>query len=219
MVGRNRSEVFDRSVFVNCPFDAAYLPLLHACLFTIHDCGFVARSALEANGSGETRLAKIVRIIGESRFSIHDICRVEWSAEQSLPRFNMPFECGLAVGAASFGSTRRGHRDFLLLAAERFQDKQTLSDLAGQDASYHDHQPALLIKAVRKFLAAKNKELWPEAHRPRGDVDISQRLRRFEADLPAMAARVSITIDEMRSLDYVPEWLELATRWQWLNVR
>lgn len=214
-----RSEVFDRSVFVNCPFDAPYLPLLHACLFTIHDCGFVARSALEANGSGETRLDKIIRIIRGSRFSIHDVSRVEWSAEQPLPRFNMPFECGLAVGARAFGPKGQGGRDFLLLAAERFQDKKTLSDLAGQDASYHDQKPDLVVKAVRRFLAAKIKELWPESRRPRGDADISQRLRRFDADLPAMAASVHITVDEMKSLDYIPEWLELATRWQWLNDR
>jgi hypothetical protein len=37
---------YDRRVFVNCPFDEAYTPLLHALIFTIHDLGFVARHAL-----------------------------------------------------------------------------------------------------------------------------------------------------------------------------
>ncbi len=32
---------------MNCPFDRAYKPLFHAVVFTVFDCGFVARSALE----------------------------------------------------------------------------------------------------------------------------------------------------------------------------
>jgi len=66
---------YDRCVFVNCPFDAAYKPLLDAILFAIHDCGFIARTALEVTGSAETRLDKIIRIIRESRWSLHDIIR------------------------------------------------------------------------------------------------------------------------------------------------
>ena len=84
---------FDVSVFVNCPFDNQYKPLLDAALFAIHDCGFAARTALEVSGSGVTRLEKIARIIDGSRFSIHDISRVELTASSPLPRFNMPFEC------------------------------------------------------------------------------------------------------------------------------
>ncbi len=101
-------------VFLNCPFDDAYLPLLHGMLFAIHDCGYVARIALEDTGSNETRIDKIVRIIRESRLSIHDISRVELSEPSKLPRFNMPFECGLAMGAIRFGASTQ--RDFLLLS-------------------------------------------------------------------------------------------------------
>ena len=92
---------FASSVFVNCPFDADYLPLLHAMLFAIHDCGFIARVAVEDIGSNEMRIEKIVRIISESCYSIHDISRVEVS-KSKLPRFNMPFECGLAMGAIRY---------------------------------------------------------------------------------------------------------------------
>ena len=40
-------------VFVNCPFDADYEPLLHAVLFTVEDCGFRVRCAL---GGGRFRV-------------------------------------------------------------------------------------------------------------------------------------------------------------------
>jgi hypothetical protein len=44
---RKRSVPYDRQVFLNCPFDDGYHPLLRAAVFTIHACGFTARIALE----------------------------------------------------------------------------------------------------------------------------------------------------------------------------
>jgi hypothetical protein len=125
---------FERSVFVNCPFDDDYLPLLHAMLFAIHDCGFIARIAVEDTGSSETRIDKVVRIISQSCYSIHDISRVELSASTKLPRFNMPFECGLAMGAIRFGHqpTGRPTRDFLLMSAVPFQDRTPLATWLGK---------------------------------------------------------------------------------------
>jgi hypothetical protein len=53
---------YNLNVFVNCPFDDSYLPLMEALIFAIHDCGFIARSALEAEDSSEVRIDKIARI-------------------------------------------------------------------------------------------------------------------------------------------------------------
>lgn len=217
---RLRRPAFDVSVFVNCPFDEAYKPLLDAQLFCIHDCGFLARTALEVSGSGETRLDKIARIIRESRFSLHDISRVELTPASPLPRFNMPFECGLAFGSLLYGpSPKTGPRDLLLLAAEKFQDKLTLSDLSGQDASYHGNQPAIMIKMVRKFLASKARGVLPAGVPVRGHEAIASRFEQFKLDLPAMAAAIPISAHEIVSLDYVAEWLALATTWQAAHPR
>lgn len=210
-----RTQEFDISIFVNCPFDDAYRPLLRAVIFTIHDCGFIARTALEDTGSGETRLDKILRIIRGSRFSIHDISRTEVSGRARLPRFNMPFECGLAFGILhTEGPERATGRDALLLAANRASGQQSLSDLAGQDAAYHQNQPELAIRAARRFLAAKAKTVLPSGALVRGDVAIQQRYARFEAELPALAAAAQITLKEVLSLDYVAEWTALAAGWQ-----
>ena len=38
---------YDRSVFINCPFDARYAALFDATVFAIAACGFTPRSALE----------------------------------------------------------------------------------------------------------------------------------------------------------------------------
>ena len=39
-----RPKRYDVSVFLNCPFDDGYRSLLHAALFAIQDCGFIART-------------------------------------------------------------------------------------------------------------------------------------------------------------------------------
>jgi hypothetical protein len=68
---------FDRSVFVNCPFDAEYQSLLRPLLFTIAFFGFKPRIALERLDSLESRLEKICGLIRESKLSIHDLSRLK----------------------------------------------------------------------------------------------------------------------------------------------
>ena len=88
------------NVFVNCPFDAEYKSTLFpAIIFTIYDCGFRARSALEDEDGGKNRLDKIFSIINSSKFGIHDISRTELDRDTNLPRFNMPLELGAFMAA------------------------------------------------------------------------------------------------------------------------
>lgn len=207
---------YDRSVFINCPFDEQYKPLLHATLFTIHDCGFVARIALEDVGGREARLAKICRLVEQSRWSIHDLSRVQSSGKQRLPRFNMPFECGLAYGAMRFGPQGQSRRDMLVMAAVPFQDKATISDLSGIDPSYHENSIPKLVGAIRRFLAAKSP-----AGTVRGAAAINTRLLRFEQRLPQAVRAVanSVSYAEIKSFDYLNDWLYLATDWMQANSR
>ncbi len=203
-----RSADFASSVFLNCPFDDKYKPLLHAALFAIYDCGFEARHALEDVGGKESRLAKICRLIEQSRWSIHDLSRVELARASRLPRFNMPFECGLAYGAMRFGSANQ--RDMLVMSAMPFQDKASISDLAGIDPSYHRNDPALLIAAVRRFLAAKS------AHPVRGAKMIAGRYQRFQTVFLPAALKLhskGITLREVQSLDFINDWVRLVTDW------
>jgi len=201
---------FERCVFVNCPFDDEFLPLLHAMLFAIHDCGFVARLAVEDTGSSEMRIDKIVRIIRESCYSIHDISRVEGSGPSNLPRFNMPFEAGLAMGATRFEPrvARSPRRDFLLLDAEPFRDKQTLSDLAGQEPRVHGNDPEKAIAAVRRFLAAK-----ASPRRTRGADAIWRRYLCFSEALPKLSAACDISHEEVVSFDYLADWGATMAAW------
>ncbi len=103
---RKKGPGCEDSVFVNCPFDEEYEELFDAVVFAVHDCGFVARCALEAFDSGEARIDKILAIIAKRKFGIHDISRTELSKNTRLPRFNMPLELGLFLGAKTFGRSK-----------------------------------------------------------------------------------------------------------------
>src|SRR5690349_7037133 len=91
------------AVFINCPFDDDYTPLLKAIIFSVNRCGFLPVTALSEDNGLENRLLKIQSCIKACRYGIHDISRTELN-ENGLPRFNMPFELGIFFGAKYFGS-------------------------------------------------------------------------------------------------------------------
>ena len=81
---------YEDCVFLNVPFDRRYESLLRALVFTVHDCGFVARCAREVDDSGQIRLDKIYALISQSKYGIHDLSRTGLDRLYRLPRFNMP---------------------------------------------------------------------------------------------------------------------------------
>ena len=91
------------SRFINCPFDAAYAPIFDALVFAVFGCGFRARSARELDDGSQTRIDKLYGIIEECRHGIHDLSRTELDPIHNLPRFNMPPELGIDLGAKRFG--------------------------------------------------------------------------------------------------------------------
>jgi hypothetical protein len=108
---------YDTNVFINCSFDKDYEPVFFAIVFAVIDCGFTARCALEAEDAGATRIEKIFRLIEACRFGVHDISRVERDAAHDLPRFNMPFELGLFLGARRFGERDQARKSCIVLEA------------------------------------------------------------------------------------------------------
>jgi hypothetical protein len=97
------AESSPRDVFINCPFDEDFAQGFRALVFAVRACGFRARCAREVDDGSETRLDKIYRIIEQSRYGIHDISRTELDTWNGLPRFNMPLELGVFLGAKRFG--------------------------------------------------------------------------------------------------------------------
>ena len=143
---------FAKNVFVNCPFDEKYLPLLRPLLFTIIYLGLFPRIALERTDSGESRLSKITQLIRESKYSIHDLSRSEAGAVGELYRLNMPFELGLDFGGRLFGVDEMLQKKTLVLEAKLHRYKAAISDLSGSDIECHFDEPYKVIGVVRNWL-------------------------------------------------------------------
>ena len=204
---RKRSVPYDRQVFLNCPFDDDYYPLLRAAVFTIQACGFTARIALENTGSESVRLDRLVRMIGECGLGIHDLSRVRLTSPSDLPRFNMPFECGVFYGARRFGAQAQRRKRFLLLDQEPFQYQRTMSDVAGLDPRAHGNDPEKLIACIRDFLAEGLDPM------PMGPTRISALYREFLLALPSLTANAEVTLAEIEPLSAFNDWYLFASRW------
>lgn len=194
------------AVFLNVPFDAAYRPIFEALVFCVIDCGFEPRCALEASDGGHVRVEKIARIIADCAFGVHDISRTELDKKSRLPRFNMPFELGLFLGAKRFGDRRQKRKSTLILDRERYRYQKYLSDIAGQDIKAHDHKPTQLIGAVRDWL----RDADANRHLPSCTVIVG-RYQKFRHDLPGLCRNLRLDPDELTYNDYkwvIGRWLE-----------
>ncbi|MGR6431629.1 hypothetical protein [Rhizobium sp. PAMB 3182] len=142
---------FETSVFVNCPFDNTYAPLLEAALFCIVYFGFEPRLANERLEAGENRLEKIVGMVRGSKYSIHDLSRCTAQAIGEFFRMNMPFEYGVDVGLRISGVGNLDQKKFLIFERNAYDLKRALSDISGQDVANHGDSYELVIKHVRDF--------------------------------------------------------------------
>jgi hypothetical protein len=119
----------------------------------------VARCALEASDSGEVRIAKILGIIAACKFGVHDISRTELGPKTKLPRFNMPLELGLFLGAEAFSRRNPRQKVCLIFDRQPYRYQKFCSDIAGQDVETHGGQPKRAIKAVRDWLQANHRSV------------------------------------------------------------
>jgi hypothetical protein len=206
-----RGAEYERGVFINCPFDTAYRPLFDAIVFVVFVCGLVPRSALEIDDAAQTRIDKIASLIGGCRWGVHDISRVELNAH-GLPRFNMPLELGLFLGARWFGSLEQRRKSCLVLDTDPFRYQRFISDISGQDITPHGGDTGRIIAAVRNWLS---NSLPSRVSTIPGGIEIARRFARFQAELPALCWTLRIEIHELTFADYtrvVSSWLR-DTQW------
>lgn len=196
---------YQDNVFINSPFDSAFKPIFDALVFVIHDAGFVARCALEISDGSQNRLQKILAIVAECSYGIHDLSRTELDPAHSLPRFNMPFELGLYVGCKWFGNKTQQAKSCLILDRAPHRYQKFISDISGQDVYYHDNEPAQALGLVRNWLRTESKRTGIP-----GKAAIWKRYGQFQLELPSICQKFKIQVDELTFSDYmhiVTEWL------------
>lgn len=193
-------------VFINVPFDRRYKKLFDALVFAVHDCGFLARGAREQDDSSQVRLLKLFDIVGACRYGIHDLSRVTLDSANRLPRFNMPLELGIFLGAKRFGGATQAKKSCLILDRDPYRYQIFCSDIAGQDIRAHRNDVRQAVRAVREWLRTTSGRAGM-----RGATDMANRYVQFRAELPAICRGPRLEIDELSFLDYrtlVEEWVE-----------
>ena len=179
-----------------------------ALTFAVFACHLRPRCALEVYDGATTRIDRIVELIRDCRWGIHDISRTELSPEHGLPRFNMPLELGLFLGAHRFGSGEQREKNRLVLDSEPFRFQRFISDISGQDIVTHNNNPEGVIVAVRNWISGA---LGMQADALAGGATIAARFAKFQIELPALCARLHRDPNALTYRDYckaVTDWLE-----------
>jgi len=148
---------YNDNICVNCPFDDLYSPILRAIIFTIISSGFYPRGALEEDDASNIRIDKILQIVGECKYGIHDISRTELDCITQLPRFNMPFELGISYVAKKFGNKSNKSKVALVFEREKYSYQKFISDINGSDLKAHKNDYKTVIIHVRNWLSTVSK--------------------------------------------------------------
>jgi hypothetical protein len=196
---------YERNVFINCPFDAGYAAIFEAIVFAVIVCGFRALCARIKLDSSEFRLNKIMDLIAASKYSIHDLSRVELDEGSALPRFNMPLELGLDLGCKRFSPSRKS-KSSLIFDAQPFRFHKFISDIGGQDVANHNNDPGIAIANVRNWLRAESGR----SDLP-GPYALNDRYAVFQSEVGGVCSRIALKPDEMTFVDYcqaVAAWFE-----------
>lgn len=152
---------YERSVFLNCPFDDAFAPLFYAAVLTIASLGFTPRCARETEGESDPRIDRIARGLRESKYSVHDLSRFQGEGPDHIGRFNMPLELGMALLLRYERKNAGLTHNWVALVPQGFVHQRFISDLAGFDPPAHDQTPEAMIRAISGWLTIQPDYLPP----------------------------------------------------------
>jgi hypothetical protein len=142
----------NQSVFLNVPFDRAYEPLFIALVGGLVGLGRTPRCVLELPPSAR-RLDRIFALLRSCRVSVHDLSRVTLTDRPfRAPRFNMPFELGLACAVGQSGWEHR----FFVFEEKQYRLSVSLSDLNGYDPVIHGGTRRGILGALLTSFGARS---------------------------------------------------------------
>lgn len=202
---------FAKNVFINCPFDQGFYTLLRPLLFTVIYAGFNPRLALEHMDSGQPRIKKIVELVRESKYAIHDLSRIQAKKAGEYFRLNMPFELGLDIGCREFGKGKCSGKRCLILEKEPYRYQAAISDLSSSDIRAHGDVPEELVAAVRDWLNCEAGARLP------GPSRVWDTFNEFMADNYDILTEKGFTDQDIQRLP-IPELVTYMKEWALANI-
>jgi len=149
------------AVFLNIPYDQRFRSLYLAYIAGLVHLGLVPRVTLGLP-SGKRRLDKILEEIQGCRYSIHDLSRVGLDRKPpfATPRFNMPFELGLAV---AWEKSNPKKHSWFVFEEKAYRAQKSLSDINGTDPQIHGGQVSGVMRELSNiFQREQNQPTVPD---------------------------------------------------------
>lgn len=174
--------ITQNAVFLNLPYDQGFRSLYVAYIAGLVCLGFEPRATLGLP-EGINRLDKILEVIQGCRYSLHDLSRVGLDRKPPFhtPRFNMPFELGLAVTWAKLNTSKHS---LFVFESKSYRIQKSLSDLNGTDPRIHGNKPIGVMRELcNAFVRPGNRPTVPEMMIIYNLV--SRRLKKIMADAGA----------------------------------
>ncbi|MFA0814469.1 MAG: hypothetical protein ACC608_01625 [Anaerofustis sp.] len=203
------SSDYARNVFINCPYDEDYKGLMDAIIFTIIVLGYAPRLALESSDSAQNRIDRIIRLIEESQFSIHDLSRMVSKKSDEIFRLNMSLELGIDFGCVKLLPDRFSDKKLLVLDKEQYRFQQAVSDLSGIDIKAHNNNGAKIIECVRNWFA----ETVGVRHAPSAEKLYSQYTDEFQVFLLEQAKILGFNESNYINGITTPEYIDFVREW------
>lgn len=152
----------------------------------------------------QTRIDKLYGIVEQSRFGIHDLSRTELDTANKLPRFNMPLELGLFLGAKRYGDDLQKKKRCLIMDVAPYRFQKFISDLPGMDIAAHGGDIRTMVERTRNWLVtvSKRRTIPAPAH-------LLKSYDRFVEALPTIAANAGL--DPARLV--FPDFERLVLAW------
>lgn len=144
----------EKCVFLNVPYDHRYERRFVALVTALVSLGLRPCCVFEIQERGTGRLERVFQMLEHCRYSIHDMCRAG-----PEPRFNMPFELGLAFALNRYGT---GH-DIYIVDEQPHRLAKHLSDLQGVDAGVYDGKNKVRALVSRILSLIGTSEADPKA--------------------------------------------------------
>jgi hypothetical protein len=193
--------ILNSDIFINCPFTKDYSPFYDAAIFAIIYCSCVPRCSREFPENSSYRLENICALIGQSRLAIHDISYTKLDKHrdtgEELPRFNMPLELGLFIGATKFGDQSLPAKKCLIFDRDEHRFRAFISDLNGYDISPHEDVPSKMVATIASWLRdeLRNDNI-------PGGTYIMEKFAEFQADLPTILELMRLQRSELSFQSY-----------------
>ena len=160
-----RKSISEDSVFLNIPYDEKFKTLYLAYIAGLVNFGLIPVVTLGLPG-GTRRLEKIFALIQDCRYSVHDISRVTLDDKSPpTPRFNMPFELGLAVAWEALNPTAHS---WFVFEEKSYRLQKSLSDLNGTDPQIHGGTASGVFRELSNIFRRDRGQ----THSPSNDEDI-----------------------------------------------